>query len=305
MDKEQILTFLDNDFVTNSVIYFNDNIPNQIGNAIYMYGDNDILELVAFIDSSMELDGSKGMIITTDKIYFQFDTKGCFSYDSIIKLSLENSKSLAYITTDMCKYSFDNSFINNNKFIELLAAITNLKVEMILTNHEKVAYYVPIILDDIINDEYEDITLTNQDQQKIKNFYYELELIKKLDYENQIFELEQLCNQALDFFNALALDSEEIDILLKLQKQFNDKNNEDEESFKGAEKYYDDMMNKYQKGDPDMLNQIKGVMKTLGIDEQDLEGKSPAELNQYIENLCSRFGISKSQIEKLSKKFKL
>lgn len=46
-------------------------------------------------------------------------------------------------------------------------------------------------------------------------------------------------------------------------------------------------------------------MKTLGIDEQDLEGKSPAELNQYIENLCSRFGISKSQIEKLSKKFKL
>ena len=305
MNKEQILTFLNNDFVTNGVIYFKDNIPSQIGNAIYLYGDSDILELVAFIDNSKELDGSKGMIITTNKVYFQFDIKGCFKYDNITKIELENSKSLAYITTDICKYCFDNSFINKNKFIELLAAITDLDVKMILTSHEKVAYYIPIILEDIINDEYEDIILTNQDQQKIKDFYHDLELIKKLDPENQLLELELLCNQALDFFNALDLDSEEIDVLLELQKEFNEKNKQDEQIFKGAEKYYDDMIHKYQEGNPDTLNLIKGMMKTLGINEEELKGKSPAELNQYIEDLCTRFGVSKSQIEKLSKKFNL
>ena len=46
-------------------------------------------------------------------------------------------------------------------------------------------------------------------------------------------------------------------------------------------------------------------MKALGINEEELKGKSPAELNQYIEDLCTRFGVSKSQIEKLSKKFNI
>ncbi|WP_455684245.1 hypothetical protein [Thomasclavelia sp.] len=305
MNKEQVLTFLDNDFITNSVMYLNNNIPSQVGNAIYNYGSNDITDIVAFIDSSKLLDGSKGMIITTDKVYFQFDTKGCFSYDNISKLELEKSKSFAYVTTDNCKYRFDNSFINENKFIQLLAAITNLEIELILTDHEKVAYYIPIVLKDLINDEYEDVVLTNQDQQKITDFYHDLELIKKLDQENQILELELLCNQALEFFDALDLDSEEIDILLELQKQFNNKNGQGDQIFEGAEKYYDDMIHKYKEGDPNMLNQIKGLMKTLGINEEDLKDKSPAELNNYIEDLCTRFGVSKSQIEKLSKKFNL
>lgn len=37
------------------------------------------------------------------------------------------------------------------------------------------------------------------------------------------------------------------------------------------EKYYDDMMHKYQKAIPDMLNQIKRSNENLGIDEQDLK----------------------------------
>lgn len=304
MDKEQILTYLGDDFVTNSVIYTT-NIPSQIGNAIYNYGSNDILDIVAFIDSSKELDGSKGMIITTDKIYFQFDTKGEISYSSITKLEFENFKSLAYVTTDICKYTFNNYFINTTKFVELLVAITTLDVKMILTNHEKVAYYIPIILNDLINDEYEDIVLTNQDQQKIKDFYHDLDLMKKLDQNNQMLELELLCNRALAFFDDLDLDSEEIDILLAVKKQFDDNDSQNDQMFNGAEKYYDDIIHKYQEGDPGMMNQIKGMMKNFGIDEKDLEGKSPAELNQYIENLCSRFGISKSQVEQIAKKFKL
>ena len=80
---------------------------------------------------------------------------------------------------------------------------------------------------------------------------------------------------------------------------------QDEQMFEGAEKYYDDLIHKYQEGNPDTLNLIRGMIKALLINEEELKGKAPAELNQYIEDLCTRFGVSKSQIEKLSKKFNI
>lgn len=300
MNKEEILSILNKDFVMKGTIYSYNNIPSQIGNAIYSFGSNDILDIVAFIDSSKNLDGSSGMIITNDKIYFQFSNKGIISYDDIIKLEFETSNLIAYVTTKDHRYSFDNLFINSKKLVEVLAVITNLEVEMILTDHEKVAYYVSIILNDLLNDEYEDIILNNQQQQKIKEFFHELDLISKLDQKTYCLELELLCNHALNFFDELELDSEEIDILLDLQKKFNDQN---DQMYEGAKKYYDDMMHKYQEGDLSMFNQLKSMMQSLGINEKDLENKSPDQLNQYIEDLCTRFGISKSQIETLAKKF--
>ena len=300
MNKEEILSILNKDFVMKVTIYSYNNIPSQICNAIYSFGSNDILDIVAFIDSSKNLDGSSGMIITNDKIYFQFSNKGIISYDDIIKLEFETSNLIAYVTTKDHRYSFDNLFINSKKLVEVLAVITNLEVEMILTDHEKVAYYVSIILNDLLNDEYEDIILNNQQQQKIKEFFHELDLISKLDQKTYCLELELLCNHALNFFDELELDSEEIDILLDLQKKFNDQN---DQMYEGAKKYYDDMMHKYQEGDLSMFNQLKSMMQSLGINEKDLENKSPDQLNQYIEDLCTRFGISKSQIETLAKKF--
>ncbi len=176
---------------------------------------------------------------------------------------------------------------------------------MILTSHEKVIYYTTIVLNDLLNDEYEDIVLSNQQQQRIQEFFYNFELINKLDQENYDLEVELLCNQALDFFDELELDSEEIDVLLELQKQFEEKKQQEDEMLEGAKKYYDDMMNKYNNGDSSMFDQVKNMMHGLGINEKDMENKSPEELNQYIEDLCTRFGISKSQIEALAKKFKL
>ena len=148
--------------------------------------------------------------------------------------------------------------------------------------------------------------LDNKDvQQRIQEFFYNFELINKLDQENYDLEVELLCNQALDFFDELELDSEEIDVLLELQKQFEEKKQQEDEMLEGAKKYYDDMMNKYNNGDSSMFDQVKSIMHGLGINEKDMENKSPEELNQYIEDLCTRFGISKSQIEALAKKFKL
>lgn len=172
---------------------------------------------------------------------------------------------------------------------------------MILTSHEKVIYYTTIVLNDLLNDEYEDIVLSNQQQQRIQEFFYNFELINKLDQENYDLEVELLCNQALDFFDELELDSEEIDVLLELQKQFEEKKQQEDEMLEGAKKYYDDMMNKYNNGDSSMFDQVKSIMHGLGINEKDMENKSPEELNQYIEDLCTRFGISKVKLKLLQK----
>ena len=43
----------------------------------------------------------------------------------------------------------------------------------------------------------------------------------------------------------------------------------------GAKKYYDDMMNKYNNGDSSMFDQVKSMMHGLGINEKDMENKSP------------------------------
>lgn len=305
MDKKEILSFLDNDFVINGAFYSYENIPSQIGNAIYTFGSNDITDIIAFIDCSENKDGSLGMIFTNKKIYFLLNESGIINYDEIIKLEYKKNTSISYIATKDRQYNFDNSFINSKKFIDLLSKITSIETKMILTSHEKVVYYTTIVLNDLLNDEYEDIVLSNQQQQRIQEFFYNFELINKLDQENYDLEVELLCNQALDFFDELELDSEEIDVLLELQKQFVEKKQQEDEMLEGAKKYYDDMMNKYNNGDSSMFDQVKSMMHGLGINEKDMENKSPEELNQYIEDLCTRFGISKSQIEALAKKFKL
>lgn len=93
-----------------------------------------------------------------------------------------------------------------------------------------------------LNDEYEDIELTTQLKNKINSFLHDLELIEKLDDSQYNDELEQLCLHALNFFDELELDSEEIDILIELKKDFDNKKYRNSQQVNESKKYYEDLM---------------------------------------------------------------
>ena len=116
MIKETILELINNDFINTGKIYFSNNIPIQISNAIYSFGSNDISNIIVFIDNSDNLDGSIGYIFTDNKLYSNL---GSFSYDQITKLELEkhhnDPKISAYITTKDNKYCFDKNKTYFNK----------------------------------------------------------------------------------------------------------------------------------------------------------------------------------------------
>ena len=303
MDKKDILFYFDQDIITKGRYYTYENLPSQISQAIYLYGDSDIQDIVIFIDDSDEQDGSSGMIITPQALYYQFAHVGKIIFNDILSLSLQKHRhqdAVGYIKTNQKTFAFDNTYCYIEKIINALSQCLDLDIHLSMTNHEKIEHYLQIILHDIENDEYEDVILTPKQKDKIQEFYQNLDLIQNLDDENYNYELETLCPQALAFFDELEFDSEEIDCLYAILEELNQK---EDQMFQQAKQYYDDMMNQYQQGDSQMYNQMKSMMNMLGIHEEDLKDKSPEELNQYIEDLCSRFGISKSQIENLAKRF--
>lgn len=88
--------------------------------------------------------------------------------------------------------------------------------------------------------------------------------------------------------------------LKKVEAVFNQADLEEEQKIENAKKFYDDMMDKYRHGDSEMYDRVKGIMNQFGIDENELAGKSTEEIEDI---LCSKFGISKSMMEKLVRKF--
>lgn len=307
MNKDTLLNYIEVDN-TKATLYPYTNIPNQIGNAIYLYGANDVKDIIAFIDMTKQKDGSIGMIITIDTTYFQFRKNGSFQYSDITSLTLSKSRNednfKGTITTKKSKFSFQNSPLNIEKFIKMLAYITDIKIEIDMNLHDKIAYLVPIVLDDIKNDEYEDIELTSTQQDQLLDFYQELNAINRLSDEDYQYELESLCIKALQFFDDLGLDSDEIDELYKIKEELDKKKEQNDQMFDNAMKYYQDMMNKYQQGDTKMFDQVQNVMKSMGLDPNDIQNKSPEEIDQYLDELCKKFGISKSQLEAMKNRFK-
>ena len=77
-------------------------------------------------------------------------------------------------------------------------------------NIEKIAYLVPAVLDDVKDDLYEDVELTNEQYKKLKDLYDDVDTIHRYTDNTYYLELETLCRQALEFFNELEIDSEEI-----------------------------------------------------------------------------------------------
>ena len=58
-----------------------------------------------------------------------------------------------------------------------------------------------------------------------------------------------------------------------------------------------------QKGDTGMYDQMKSTMESLGIDEERLKNMSNEEVDQYVKEMCKKFGISQSLFDKLKDKF--
>lgn len=255
--KDEILTYLDQKFITQGKIYTDSHIPYQISHAIYLYGSDQIKNIIAFIDTSDIQDGSTGMIFTDTHLYYQFDHPYHFAYQDIIALSLEKHRhSTSYkgiIKTSTQTLEFKDIPIHINQLFQMLSTITHKDIEMILTFHEKIDYYVSLILTDIVHDAYEDVVLTPNQEKTIKELNEELEVIHRLDDSNYQYELEHLCSKALQFFDELELDSDEIDILLDIQKQLDNNNSQ---KFDQAQAFYDDMMKRYQQGDTTLFDQM-------------------------------------------------
>lgn len=305
MEKEIILENLDESIVNEATFYSQQNIPSQISQALYLYGSTTDYQVLGFIDASG--DGSKGMIFTDQGIYFCFKEPHFFLYEDIEKLILvkkeETFDFYAKIKTKTSTFVFKNNYLNLKEFIECLSGIFEMPISYEMSAYEKVEYFVPLVLDDLKEDVYEDLELTKQQYQQIKDIEHELEMakeLKDLDYQD---ECRSLCRYCLDFFESLGLDSDEIEALNEAQSFFEQQDSQENQQLEGAKRWVDEMMSNYQNGDTGMYDQMKSTMENLGIDEEKLKNMSKEEVDQYVQDMCKKFGISQSLFDKLKDKF--
>lgn len=305
MEKEIILENLDESIVNEATFYSQQNIPSQISQALYLYGSTTDYQVLGFIDASG--DGSKGMIFTDQGIYFCFKEPHFFLYEDIEKLILvkkeETFDFYAKIKTKTSTFVFKNNYLNLKEFIECLSGILEMSISYEMSAYEKVEYFVPLVLDDLKEDVYEDLELTKQQYQQIKDIEHELEMakeLKDLDYQD---ECRSLCRYCLDFFESLGLDSDEIEALNEAQSFFDQQDSQENQQLEGAKRWVDEMMSNYQNGDTGMYDQMKSTMGNIGIDEEKLKNMSNEEVNQYVQDMCKKFGISQSLFDKLKDKF--
>lgn len=305
MKKEIILENLDESIVNEATFYSQQNIPSQISQALYLYGSTTDYQVLGFIDASG--DGSKGMIFTDQGIYFCFKEPHFFLYEDIEKLILvkkeETFDFYAKIKTKTSTFVFKNNYLNLTEFIECLSGILEMPISYEMSAYEKVEYFIPLVLDDLKEDVYEDLELTKQQYQQIKDIEHELEMakeLKDLDYQD---ECRSLCRYCLDFFESLGLDSDEIEALNEAQSFFDQQDSQENQQLEGAKRWVDEMMSNYQNGDTGMYDQMKSTMENLGIDEEKLKNMSKEEVDQYVQDMCKKFGISQSLFDKLKDKF--
>ena len=278
-------------------------LPASVSNAIYLYGSNDIKNVVAFIDVSEKCDGTRGMIIGDEGVYFHFKNNVSILYKDIKELFLiiKRNHIKGKVKTNEI-IVLEDLPIHLESFMKILSLMSDVDINIQMSMYQKIAYYVPVVLNDLENEEYEDVLLDSMQIKQINDFKGDLEVINKMEEQDYQYELETLCIKALQFFDDLGLDSEEIDILLDVYKQIEEKNQKEEDMYENAKKYYDDMMDNYKHGDGSMFNNVKSIMSSMGIDLDNLKDQSPDEMEKTINDICDRFHISRSQLEKVVNK---
>ena len=159
MEKEIILENLDENIVNEATFYNQQNIPSQISKALYLYGSTTDYQVLGFVDASD--DGSQGMIFTDQGVYFCFKEPHSFLYEDIEELVLvkkeEGFDFYAKIKTKANTFVFKNKYLNLKGFIECLSEILEMPVHYEMSAYEKVEYFVPIVLNDLKEDVYEDL----------------------------------------------------------------------------------------------------------------------------------------------------
>lgn len=307
MKREEIIEYFDEDITDQAEFYDLAHIPPQISNALYLYGTNEDYDLIAFIDASKSHDGSLGMIVTATAIYFCFKQPQKIVFDSIEKLALvyqeDQQRFYAKIVANQKTYIFKNSFLNLENFVKALASLCQLKIDFVMDPYEKVMHFVPVVLKDMEQGMYEDLDLDATTQQQIQDIYHEIEMIGQLSKVDRQDELKALCRYALDFFDRFGLDSEEIDALEQAQHFFDNQSLQEDQQLEGAKKWFDEMSENYRHGNTEMYDQLKSVMNNLGIDEEALKNMSAEEMDEYVKNMCKKFGISQSLFEKMKNRF--
>ena len=282
--------YLDDDLILKGQLYI-ENYPNSISNAIYNYGDSEIREMIAYYEYD-----EQGFILTNSALYLSFVTNTKLNLKDINRLKYSPKNNILMIND----YILATDGIDLDNFSKLLNEMTSVDVTLDLLDEEKIEYYINMVLDDLLNSNYEDVLLSNDDYKKIKEFKEEIALINTYDQVQKEEEYDVLNRHALEFFDELELDSEEIDALEKIHLQHQNLNNQ---TFNNSMNQYEDLINGLKNGDPTKMNKIKSMASSLGIDLDALQNKSPEELNQYVDDLCERFNISKSQLETLAKRF--
>ena len=279
--------------LTDSPVYTVHELPATIGNAIYSYGSNEIREIIAYIDTSKEQNGSEGIIITPTHFYSNIHT---FAFDEIEKISTNKHRDYASINGIHLPYKVEG-------VLAFFSDITDLTVLLEGSQEEKIEYYLSMIIEDLLEDAYEDIELTYDQRNQLISYMDDINSFTSLKDEDLSYEAKQLLKKAYPLLDDLGLDSTEMDELEEIYQKLLQEQEIADKTFENASRYYEDMLNNLKNGDSRMYNQMKSLMKMIGIDEEELKNKSPEELNEMLDSLCKRFGITKEQVEAFAKKY--
>lgn len=264
---------------------YEESMPASIGNAIYQYGDNSITKIIQYL----EVDDEHGYILTPDAFYYAFKTKGSFLLkdltDVMIRKVRHQEKELILVADGIHHMFYAHDF----DFGDLLDALEDQKAFTItypMALDDRILYLSDVILHDIDDDVYEDTTLNDLQKEQLNSYLETVKNAESLDDTHFHIEMELLVDHVMDLCNALELDSEEIDALAQAQEEMNQQEDQMFDSFK------------------DMYAQNKDKIKDVtGIDMDDLQNKSPEELNSMVDDLCTRFNISKDQLTELASRF--
>lgn len=266
-------------------LYDSTNLPASIGTAIYSYGDNQIKDIVLYGENDPE----HGFILTPVTLYYAFANKGAVTLNQLSKISIQKphkQERRLILTADHTNHIFTDHDFDLDDLLEDLLDQTDIAITYDMNVYDQIAYLSGMILNDIKDDMYEDIELTPLQEEQLNTYLDSIHKSEDMDENNYRMEMELLVDHVVDLCHDLALESDDVTALEKAQAQMNETENQMFDQFK------DMYANK--------KDQIKDV---TGIDMDDLQNKTPEELNQMVDDLCARFNISKDQLTELAARF--